>query len=109
VKISTQNQSRFLAHEDVRTPLVVTMDHVTEDRTFRNPYVLYFTDTRLKPFPMNVTNRRIIVAAYGDDDSAWAGRQIELYFNPSIPNPRNPNQPGGICVRIPTGLAYASV
>jgi hypothetical protein len=79
------------------------MDRVTEDRTLRNPYVLHFTDTRLKPFPMNVTNRRIIVAAYGDDDSAWVGRQIELYFNPSIPNPRNPNQPGGICVRVSIG------
>ena len=104
MKISTQNQSRFLAHDDVRTPLVVTMDRVTEDRTLRNPYILHFAPAhQLKPLPMNITNRRILVAAYGDDDAGWHGKLVELYFNPSIPNPRNPNQPGGICVRIPTG------
>lgn len=103
MKISTQNQSRFLSHDDVRTPILATMDGVTEDRTLRNPYVLHFTDPRLKPFPLNVTNRRILVAAYGDDDAGWRGQLVELYFNPSIPNPRTPAQPGGICVRIPTG------
>ncbi len=103
MKINTQNQSRFLARDDVQTPLVVTMDRVTEDRTLRNPYLLHFAPAhQLKPFPMNITNRRILVAAYGDDDAGWHGKLVELYFNPSIPNPRNPIQPGGICVRIPT-------
>lgn len=108
MKVSTQGQSRFLTHDEVRPPLFVTMSHVTEDRTLRNPFVLHFTDSRLKPLPMNLTNRRLIVAAFGDDDSQWHGRQIELYFNPSIPNPRNPAQPGGICVRIPTGNGTGS-
>ena len=102
MKINTQNQSRFLSRHDLDTPLVVTMDRVTEDATLRNPQVLHFAPAhRLKPFPMNVTNRRILVAAYGDDPAAWHGRPVELYFNPSIPNPRTPEQPGGICVRIP--------
>ena len=100
--IKTQNQSRFLSREDLQTPLVVTMDRVTEDATLRNPYILHFAPAhQLKPFPMNVTNRRILTAAYGADSDAWRGQLVEVYFNPSIPNPRNPEQPGGICVRIP--------
>ena len=101
MKVSTAGQSRFLAREDIPVPVIVTMDNVVEDHSLRNPFVLQFIDDVLKPLPLNVSNRRIIVAAYGDDSDNWHGRLIEIVFNPLVPNPRDPSRPGGIQVRIP--------
>jgi hypothetical protein len=104
MKISTEGQSRFLAQEDVPAPFVATMDRVTEDRTLRNSDVLHFTDDQLKPFPLNLTNRRAIVAAYGNQSENWHGKPIELYVNPDVTDSKG-IVTGGIRIRIPTGPA----
>ena len=101
MKVPTQGQSRFLSREDLPVPVIAAMDNIVSDPTLRNPWVLQFIDDVLKPLPLNVTNRRIIVAAYGDDSDAWQGLLIEVYFDPSVPNPRDPSRPGGVKVRIP--------
>lgn len=101
MKISTKKNSRFVQREDIPQPMIVTIDDVTEDRTIRNKDILHFDGAILKPFPLNWTNRVILVAAFGEESDAWHGRQIEIYFDPSIPNPRDPDRPGGIKIRVP--------
>lgn len=101
MKIPTQANSRFLAQIDVRQPIILTMDHVSLDATLRNPYVLHFADKAVKPLVLNVTNRRVLVSAFGDDDVNWRGRQIEVYVNPDVTNSQG-EITGGLRVRVPT-------
>ena len=41
--------------------------------------VLTFRSSELKPMVLNMTNSRVIAAAFGDETDGWAGRVIELY------------------------------
>ena len=84
MKISTKAVSPYLNQEDVPQPIVATMDRVTLVPALRNPHVLHFEGGTPKPIPLNLTNRRALVALYGDDDSGWAGKPIEIYVDPNV-------------------------
>lgn len=100
MKIPTKGTSRFLSREDVPEPFTVTMGRVVIDNALRNPYVLHFAGDAIKPLPLNVSNRRTIVAAYGNDDADWQGKRIEVYVNPDVTNSQG-EVVGGIRVRVP--------
>lgn len=108
MKVYTAVTSRFLSHPDVATPLILTIDRWTFDATIHNPNIVHFVGD-VKPLPLNKTNLRIIVAAYGDETDAWHGKPLEVYFDPSVNNPRTPNKPGGIKVRIPATVQVSAV
>lgn len=101
MKVSTKGSSSFLQKEDVAEPVVATIDCVTLNETLRNPYVLHFApDDHLAPLPLNLVNRRVLVAAYGEEDENWFGKPVELYINPSVTNSQGAVV-GGIRIRVP--------
>jgi hypothetical protein len=99
MKVSTKAVSPYLAQEDIADPIIVTMNNVTINTALRNQEVLHFSD-EVKPLPLNLTNKRAIVAAYGDETNAWRGQRIELYINPDVTNSKG-EVTGGIRLRIP--------
>lgn len=103
MKIDTTASSRFLAQGDVDAPFIATIDRVKIDNALRNPYVLTFVEAWVKPLPLNLTNRRMIVAAYGEDSDHWTGKPIEIYVNPDVTNSRG-EIVGGIRLRIPAAV-----
>jgi hypothetical protein len=98
--ISTEGTSRYLGQREVPAPFVATMDVVTTVPELRNPDVLHFADKRIKPLPLNLVNRRAIVAIYGKDSAAWHGQPIEIYVDPTVTNSQG-RITGGIRLRIP--------
>lgn len=108
MKISTNVVTPYLSKDDITDPIIVTMDTVTINTALRNPEVLHFAD-EVKPLPLNLTNKRVIVGAFGDESAAWKGQRIEIYVNPDVTNSRG-EVTGGIRVRIPAaavaGPAY---
>ena len=62
--------------------------------------MLHFTDPSIKPLGLNVTNKRILIAAYGDESDHWRGQPVEIYVDPNVTNSRG-EIVGGIRLRIP--------
>jgi hypothetical protein len=100
MKISTKAVSPYLNQEDVPQPIVATMDCVMLVPALRNPHVLHFEGGAHKPIPLNLTNRRALVALFGDDDANWVGKSIEIYVDPNV-NDSKGNRDGGIRLRAP--------
>lgn len=97
--------SNYLQQDDVRTPVIATIERVTlediqdGDRKKKKP-IAYFSGD-LAPLIVNVTNWGTLESAYGPDSDGWIGRAVEIYRDPTVPNPRQPRNPGGIRLRIP--------
>ncbi len=66
--------------------------------------MLHFADPNVKPLGLNVTNKRILVAAYGDESDNWRGQPVEIYVDPNVTNSRG-EIVGGIRLRIPRTAA----
>jgi len=47
-------------------------------------------------------NLRRMIKFFGNDLDTWVGVEVEAYFSPDIPNPKNPSDAGGIRLRLPT-------
>lgn len=104
MKIPAKSPSRFLAQDDLPTPIVALMSHVTSEtlksaRGQDQKFVLHFSGP-VKPLKLNVTNQRTIIAAYGDESEHWRGRAIEIYWDPNVTY--GSEVIGGVRVRIPT-------
>lgn len=103
MKVSAKATSRYLSKGDIAAPFIAIMDFVRTE-TLQNPTenkdVLHFTDQAKKPLVLNVTNKRTIIAAYGDESDDWNGQPIEIFVDHSITNSRG-EIVGGVRVRIP--------
>jgi len=73
MKIITKSNSRNLRKEDVPQPIIAIISEVqvqTFEKTARSPRedkdMLHFADPSIKPLGLNVTNKRVLIAAYGD-------------------------------------------
>src|SRR5580765_680080 len=101
MKVSAKASSRYLSKGDITAPFVAIMDFVRTE-TLQNPVedkdILHFTDQRVKPLVLNVTNKRVIIAAYGDESDDWNGQPIEVYVDNSVTNSRG-QMVGGVRVR----------
>jgi hypothetical protein len=109
MKIDAKSNSRNLRKEDVPHPFIAIISDVqvqTFEKTARSPRedkdMLHFTDPSIKPLGLNVTNKRIIIAAYGDESDNWCGQPVEIYVDPNVTNSRG-EIVGGIRLRIPAG------
>jgi hypothetical protein len=92
---------------DVPHPFIAIISEVrvqTFEKTARSPRedkdMLHFTDPSVKPLGLNITNKRIIMAAYGDESDNWRGQPVEIYVDPNVPNSSG-QIVGGIRLRIP--------
>lgn len=102
MKISTKAVSSYLSQTDVPAPILAEIDDVTIVDALRNKDVLHFADQRVKPLPLNLTNKRFLVGAFGDETDAWHGKAVEIYIDPSVTDSKG-QVTGGIRLRIPTG------
>jgi len=107
MKISAISNSKNLRKEDVPQPFIAIISDVrvqTFEKTARSPRedkdMLHFADPKVKPLGLNVTNKRILVAAYGDESDNWRGQPVEIYVDPNVTNSRG-EIVGGIRLRIP--------
>src|ERR1019366_7337639 len=102
MKINSKGSSKYLTKGDVPAPILATIADVKIE-TLQNPRedkpILYFVGTTLKPMVLNVTNRRMLVAAFGDETDAWRGQRVEIYVNHDVTN-SSCAVVGGVRVRI---------
>jgi hypothetical protein len=113
MKIDAKGNSKSLRKEDVPTPFVATISDVrvqTFEKTARSPRedkdMLHFADPSIKPLGLNVTNKRVLIAAYGDETDDWRGQPVEIYVDPNVTNSRG-EIVGGIRLRIPAAAPHA--
>jgi len=103
MKISPKGESKYLTKIDVPNPIVAAIQMVRIE-TLQNPRedkpILHFQGNGLKPMVLNVTNRRVLIAAYGDETDDWRGRPVEIYVNNEVTNSSG-EVVGGVRVRIP--------
>jgi hypothetical protein len=111
MKIVATGNSKNLRKEDVPQPFIAIISDVrvqTFEKTARSPRedkdMLHFADPNVKPLGLNVTNKRILVAAYGDESDNWRGQPVEIYVDPNVTNSRG-EIVGGIRLRIPRTAA----
>jgi hypothetical protein len=111
MKIVAAGNSKNLRKEDVPHPFIAIISEVrvqTFEKTARSPRedkdMLHFTDPSIKPLGLNVTNKRILIAAYGDESDNWCGQPVEIYVDPNVTNSRG-EIVGGIRLRIPRTAA----
>ncbi len=107
MKIDARSNSKSLRKEDVLQPIIAIISDVrvqTFEKTARSPRedkdMLHFTDPSIKPLGLNVTNKRILIAAYGDESDLWRGQPVEIYVDSNVTNSRG-EIVGGIRLRIP--------
>ena len=111
MKISAISNSKNLRKEDVPQPFIAIISDVrvqTFEKTARSPRedkdMLHFADPNVKPLGLNVTNKRVLIAAYGDETDDWRGQPVEIYVDPNVTNSRG-EIVGGIRLRIPRTAA----
>jgi hypothetical protein len=69
--------SSFIRLEDVRArPIQATIVKVTEGETYGKPVLLLDTGQQ---FSVNATNCKALIAAFGENDTDWVGKPIELF------------------------------
>jgi hypothetical protein len=103
MKVNPKGSAKYLAKEDLAVPRIVTMtdvrqQHFKNSRGEDDQLVLYFAGD-VKPLVLRPVNRKIIIAAYGDESDLWRGKPIEIYVDPNIT--MGSDTVGGIRVRIP--------
>ena len=115
MKIVATGNSKNLRKEDVPQPFIAIISEVrvqTFEKTARSPRedkdMLHFADPNVKPLGLNVTNKRVLVTAYGDESDNWRGQPVEIYVDPNVTNSRG-EIVGGIRLRIPTAAAVGTV
>lgn len=107
MKLNDLFPSSYLKKEDVPFPTQavirqVMQDEINGDHGKELKAVLHFTGN-LKPLILNKGNAVTIAEVYGDDTSAWTGKTIELYNDPSVMFAGK--RVGGIRVRVPSQRA----
>jgi len=79
-----QPRSDQLNADDLLTgPMTVTIAEVTQGNA-EQPVNVNTVETPGRPYKPSKSMRRVMVAAWGKDASAYAGRRLTLYCNPEI-------------------------
>ena len=79
-----QPRSDQLNADDLLTgPMTVTITEVTQGNA-EQPVNVNTVETPGRPYKPSKSMRRVMVAAWGKDATAYAGRRLTLYCNPKI-------------------------
>lgn len=79
-----QPRSDQLNADDLLTgPMTVTITEVTQGNA-EQPVNVNTVETPGRPYKPSKSMRRVMVAAWGKDANAYAGRRLTLYCNPEI-------------------------
>jgi hypothetical protein len=104
-----KNPAKYIKKEELKADgprrLVIAGTVDGESKYSSEPELcLTFTDgTRVSL--RSDTNLRACIRLFGNDADAWVGREVEVYFDPEVLNPRNPLDQGGIRLRQPAAVA----
>jgi hypothetical protein len=82
VKISREFPGKYFKASDLNGPVTYAIRDVTREQLrgrngLEDKPVLWFDGTK-QGLPANVTNRRLLVPAFGDDTADWIGLRITL-------------------------------
>ena len=107
MKVNDMFPSNYMKKEDVPFPTTVVIKSVTQDEIKGDDgkelkAVLSFVGS-LKPMILNKSNATSIADVYGEETSAWPGKTIEIYTDPSIMF--QGKRVGGVRVRVPQRAA----
>ncbi len=96
--------TKYMGHADVDPPIVVTVKTVTLEDVGRDDdkeqrWFMWFHETK-KGFRLNVTNIRILEAAWGMHTDLWLGKRLKLWWDPTVLFGGKPV--GGVKIRLPT-------
>lgn len=88
MKMNEMFPKNFLAKEDIVQPTTATIRSVTQEEVAGDggkelKAVIHFNGN-LKQMILNRGNAQTLCDLYGDDSTAWHGRQIEIYVDPSV-------------------------
>jgi len=98
--------SKFLTKDDVGPGQKYTITSIGQENVGKDDDdpsfkpALHFQEIK-KPFIMNKTNATIISSVYGSDTDGWIGKEIVVYFDPTIQFAGKIT--GGLRVRAPKG------
>ena len=77
------NSAQLNADDLLTGPMTVTIAEVTQGNA-EQPVNVNTVETPGRPYKPSKSMRRVMVAAWGKDASAYAGRRLTLYCNPEI-------------------------
>ena len=77
------NSAQLNADDLLTGPMTVTITEVTQGSA-EQPVNVNTVETPGRPYKPSKSMRRVMVAAWGKDASAYAGRRLTLYCNPEI-------------------------
>ena len=95
--------STYLSKEDIKSPLVLTIDNIQME-TIQSEHgeedkpVVRFREA-MKPLILNGTNWDLCEDAFGNDSDNWCGRAIEMYVDSKVKF--KGKTVGGIRCRLP--------
>ena len=87
--VSQMIVSKYIGHAEVDPPLAVTIRALSLENVARQGaeeeqrWIMWFNELK-KGLRLNVTNLRILEAAYGSQSEAWVGHRIQLYWDPTV-------------------------
>ena len=90
MKISDLLQSNWLRKEDLADPVageVFTIRRITEELVGadqQSKWALHWRERDVQPMLLNKTNLRLLASIYGDETDQWVGKEVEVYFDPSV-------------------------
>ena len=77
------NSAQLNADDLLTGPMTVTITEVTQGNS-EQPVNVNTVETPGRPYKPSKSMRRVMVAAWGKDATAYAGRRLTLYCNPEI-------------------------
>ena len=87
IRAAIQPRSDQLNYEDfVSGPAVLTIERTEDYRDDKGqPRVaIHMVERPGRPFKASATNLRLIAIAWGDDDTDWPGRRVQLSADPTV-------------------------
>src|SRR6476620_3805478 len=80
MSIMSKFPTRYLKPADIESGKIATVDRVEDEimgEAQESKPVIYFTDY-VKGAVLNKTNAMVLAAVFGDDESTWDGKKVEL-------------------------------
>jgi hypothetical protein len=90
MKVSEALSSNWLKKEDLQDPTageIFTVGKVTEELVGQDQtpkWAIHWREKGVAPMLLNKTNLRLLAAMLGDDTDTWRGKEVEVYYDPTI-------------------------
>ena len=87
IRAAIQPRSDQLNYESfLAGPAVLTIERTEDYRDEKGQHrvAIHMVETPGRPFKANATNLRLLAIAWGDDDTDWPGRRVQLTADPTI-------------------------